>query len=583
MIGDVPTAGPALRPPSLQLSRRRFVQGAVAGTLLWASPQRGLARSRAAGRPAPFTQPLPRLSELTAADIDLTAAETLVQLLPGGPATRMWTFNGTFPGPLIRRPSGQRTTVTLHNQLPVAAGTLTLHHHGGHQESIHDGQPATNLVDVGSSRTYVYDLIEDGVGERGALQWYHDHSHQRTGRNSWMGLVGMFLVDDGLDAQLGLPTGDQDIALLLTDRAFDEANQLLDPFATRSGAGDGTPPGDEVVGDVFLMNGASQPFLDVQPRRYRFRLLNASNFRVYNLALEDGTPLVQVGNESGLLTEPVTRDAILLGPAERAEFIVDFHGRTGALNLISVPLASAGEVPRTAPARADLLQFRVAAGSVADTTVIPAALRPLPSWVDTLSHTPDRVWVFGLGVDPSGTTAWTVNGRTFDHERVDARPELGSTETWLFVNTGPVAISHYIHLHDVDWHLLSRNLAEPEPWESGLKETFRLDPGEVLLVGTRFTDHLGRFMVHCHMLEHEDHGMMTTFEVVEPGKGDRLPRSPIDPTPTLVRASMPPATAQDALAVLDHVARTGAAAPFSVLRRPLPALSTPIICTLDPR
>ena len=493
----------------IALSRRRFVQGALAGgALLWASPSSLLRSARA----ALAGSPLPIPEQLTGASIELVARVADIPILDGSP-TRMWTFNGTFPGPTIRRPVGAETRVTVVNDLPEAAGSLTIHHHGGHQASIHDGGPHPDLaIANGSSREYVYPLDEPG-----ALQWYHDHSHFRTGRNTWMGLMGLFLVDDpDEDARLGLPVGDDDIPLVICDRRFDDQNQLVEPFTAphREDAGPtetvgaGWPPGDEIAGDVYLVNGVVEPYLDVEARRYRFRILNASNFRVYNLMLDTGASMVQIGTESGLLPAPVDRTSVALGPGERVEVVVDFTRYAGQdVHLVATD--------------ATLMRFRVG-GAASGAGAPPAELRALPQWVNDLSHVPDRTWVFSLGADTGGRPAWTINGQAFDHCRVDARPELDSTETWLFVNAGPTAMTHYVHIHDVDWFVLSRNGVVPEPAEAGLKETFRLDPGESLLVGTKFTDYLGRFMIHCHMLEHEDHGMMATFEVVPPGQGDRL-------------------------------------------------------------
>jgi spore coat protein A, manganese oxidase len=484
---------------------------------------------------APFSVPLPIPEVLTDADITLTAAESDVQVLPGEP-TRMWTFNGSFPGPLIRRPAGEETRVTVVNDLPEEAGSITLHHHGNHNTAEHDGQPDGDLViPPGGSREYVYDLMEDGAPARARFQWYHDHSHHRTGRNLWRGLAGMFIVDDEVEAELGLPDGEHDIPLMIADRSFDQANQLTDPFTAPhrhhapvgSGHGQGWPPFDEVIGDRLLVNGAPQPYLEVEARRYRLRLLNASNFRPINVARSDGRPLVQIATEGGLLPAPVQRDAILLGPAERAEIVIDLAGFAGRnVTLNSVAREDGGLLPATEPAIAPLLQLRVGgAPAEPDTSRVPESLRPLPDWVADASPVPDRVWAFGLGPSPDESlhSSWTINGRTFDHSRVDARPEVGAIESWLLVNTTPIATSHYIHLHHSDWVLLSRNGRAPEPHEAGMKETFRLDPGEQVVVARRFNDHTGRFMLHCHMLEHEDHGMMATFEVVEEGEGDRLP------------------------------------------------------------
>jgi spore coat protein A, manganese oxidase len=485
----------------------------------------------------PFAVPLPIPETITDADITLTAAESDVQVLPGEP-TRMWTYNGTFPGPVIRRPAGEETRVTLVNDLPSEAGSLTLHNHGNHNAAEHDGQPEGEafVVEPGEERTYVYDLLEDGGPARARMQWYHDHSHHRTGRNVWRGLAGMFIVEDEVEAALGLPDGEHDIPLMIADRRFDAANQLDDPFTAPqrhhapagTGHGEGWPPFDEVVGDRMLVNGAPEPYAELEARRYRLRLLNASNFRPINVARSDGRPLVQIATEGGLLPAPVERDAILLGPAERAEVIIDltdFANRTVTLQSVA-RAGESGPLPGTEPAIGPILQLRVGGAPEApDTSTVPDVLRPLPDWVAEASTTPDRVWAFGLGPSPdeSGHSSWTINGRTFDHTRVDARPEVGSIESWMLVNTTPIATSHYIHLHHSDWVLLSRNGRAPEPHEAGMKETFRLDPGESVVVARRFNDHTGPFMLHCHMLEHEDHGMMATFEVVGEGEGDLLP------------------------------------------------------------
>ena len=471
----------------------------------------------AAGAAELFATPLPIPPVLADADITLRAAVADVSILPGAP-TKMWTFNGTFPGPTIRRPAGESTRVTVVHDLPAEADSLTIHHHGAHTASIHDGLPERETIAPGATRTYVYDHVEGGEPERAALQWYHDHSHHRTSFNSWMGLSGFFILDDAVEAALPLPRGAYELPLHITDRLFDDANQLNnvlfnDPSPLR-----------EISGTTYLVNGAPTPFADVEPRRYRLRFHNASGFKLLNLALLDGTtrlPMTQIGTESGLLPAAVDRTAILLGPAERADVVVDFSGFAGK-SLVLDSVARSTTLPADAAAVAGgLLQLRV--GSTVtepDAGAVPEQLRPLPAWTADAAAAPDRLWVFGRGIDPeTQRQVHTVNGRPFDPARIDAKPELDSVETWLLVNASPK--THYIHIHDVDWVVLRRNGADPEPYEAGLKETFRLDPGEFVTVAAKFTDHLGVYMIHCHMLDHEDGGMMTAWEVVEPGAGTR--------------------------------------------------------------
>lgn len=553
-----------------KLSRRAFLTQAGAltgGAMAWRLAGGWLPTARAMG---PFLNPLRIPTVLTGDHITLTAAETTMQVRPGAP-TAVWAFNGEFPGPTIRRPAGARTQVTVHHQLAaIGAESLTIHLHGGHTASQFDGQPERFVIEPGASYTYDYELMEDGEPERGALQWYHDHSHFRTGRNVWMGLAGMFVIDDPDDEARGLPIGDHDIPLMIADRLLDRSNQLRYPFPAdedRPPVGDGSPPFADAIGNVVLVNGTERPYLDVAPGRYRFRILNASNFRPYNLAIPDLGPVIQVGTESGLLPLATTRDAVLLGPAERAEVVVDFSHRAGdRLVMQSVALDSPRTIPATPPFEVDVMEFRV------DTTPSPvpaAALGPLPAlpaWASQAPLVPDRVFTFGLGIDPQGRSAWTINGRAFDHHRIDARPEIDSVETWMLVNDTPTSTSHYIHIHGGDWVVLSRNGEPPGHGDLGLKETFRVDPGEVLVVASKFTDHLGVFMIHCHMLEHEDHGMMTTYEVVEQGRGDLL-----NPVPG-VTSSLPPSSPHDA-----------GAQRLAPATKATPLPSAPVYCDLTAR
>lgn len=432
-----------------------------------------------------FTVPLPIPPVLTGRNITLTMKEADVPILPGE-KTRMWTFNGTFPGPTIRRPSGTRTRVTVVNDLPDEAGSMTIHHHGNHSAPRHDGQPDDHLIPPGGSRTYTYRLMEGGGPERAAFQWYHDHRMDVTGRNVWMGLAGMSIIDDAFDRSLPLPRGRFDVPLMVTDREFDSDNQI--PYAFDS---------EGPVTDHLLTNGAAEPYFDVADRKYRFRLLNASNVGIWTFTLSNEQEMVQIATDSGLLPEPVPRTEILLGPAERAEVVIDFAGHLGEKIILGTTTAG------------DVVEFRVTRDGE-ETSTIPSTLRPVPAF-----GPPDetRVWELGEIPDLQRGVVWTINGNTFDPDRVDAYPELGSTEKWVFVNKS--SSPHVMHIHDVDWLLQSRNGRPPAPHEAGLKESFFISAPGVLEMTSRFTDHVGRYVFHCHLLEHEDQSMMAQFEVVD--------------------------------------------------------------------
>jgi spore coat protein A, manganese oxidase len=433
----------------------------------------------------PFSRPLIIPKVLTGSNITLTAQVANVQILPGA-TTRMWTYNGTFPGPTIRRPTGQTTTVTLVNDLPASAGELTLHNHGNHSTAASDGQPDALLAAPGGgSVAYTYTGTEAGGNERGALQWYHDHRMNVTGRNIWMGLAGMYIIDDPADPQT-LPRGGFDVPLMLTDRSFTSTNQLSYHF---NAAG--------VTGNRTLVNGVPQPYFRVGDRKYRFRILNASNARSYELALSNGQAFIQIGTESGLLPAPVRRTRITLASAERVDVVIDFAGRLNH-NIVLQNLAATGSLSQ-------LMQFRVTR-DLTETSSIPSKLRALP--VLDATSAASRTFVFGRtrfgGI-------WTINGRPFDPARIDVQPRLGTTETWTFVNNS--GANHVIHIHDVDQQLVSRNGVAPKAYER-MKESWSLGIGETVVLKLKFTDNLGTFVFHCHILEHEDAAMMAQFEVV---------------------------------------------------------------------
>lgn len=466
-------------------SRQPRVALLVAGILIGVGLGIGAAAPTAASHPSAFSRPLIIPRVLTGSNITLTAAATDVQILPGA-KTRMWTYNGLFPGPTIRRPAGQTTTVTLVNKLPIAAGELTLHNHGNHSTSENDGQPDAFLAaPAGGSVTYTYTGTEAGGNERGAFQWYHDHRMDVTGRNVWMGLAGMYIIDDPADPQT-LPKGEFDVPLLIADRSFNAKNQLAYRF---DAAG--------VTGNHILVNGVPQPYFKVGDRKYRLRILNASNSRSYDLALSNGQSFIQIGTESGLLPAPVRRTRILIGPAERVEVVVDFAKRLNQ-KIVLQNLAATGSLRQ-------LMQFRVTR-DLTDNSSVPTKLRPLPP----LDPTSAVTRTFEFSRERFGGR-WTINGMVFDPNRVDAQPNLDTTETWILKNKS--STNHVIHIHDVDQQLVSRNGVKPAAYEL-MKESWNLKGGETAVVKLKFTDNVGRYVFHCHILEHEDAGMMAQFEVV---------------------------------------------------------------------
>jgi spore coat protein A len=474
----------------------------VVSTLVVASASAVVPVSGASSPDYPrFTLPLKIPPVLTEPDITLTMAETQQQLMPTGPPTTMWTYNSSFPGPTIRRPTGVPTNVTIKNNLPASAGSMSTHHHGAQTTEDSDGQPSRYLIAPGASKTYTYPAIDNGAPERAAPQWYHDHRDMVTGRDLWMGLLGAFIYDDPLEQSLNLPKGEFDIPLMVTDREFDASNQI--PYSFLSNG---------VFGDVILVNGVPQPFYEVGDRRYRFRLYNVSNKRDYRFKLSNGQSMTQIGTDAGLLPAPVSRTSIRLGPAERADVVIDFAGHLNENIVLENGDAEFGPGERDG----EVMQFRVTRDVTDTSSPVPATLRPLAA---TGTPVTTRIWDF----DRAGGK-WTINGKGFDADRVDAKPTLGTTERWVFRN--PSTQAHMVHVHLGDQKLVSRNGQPPQSFER-LKDTWYVGPGEEVVVDIPFTDYAGTFIMHCHVLEHEDDGMMTQFETVRAAAGT----APVAPGP----------------------------------------------------
>jgi FtsP/CotA-like multicopper oxidase with cupredoxin domain len=454
---------------------------------------------------------------LTGSHITIPVRQANVRVLPHGPKTRMWTFDGMYPGPTIERPAGHKTKVTFVNHLPGYIGDITVHLHGDHHASASDGQPASKLIKPGGRRTYIYPLKESGKPEPAAFDFYHDHHMGTTGRDNWYGLQGMFLIHSASQDRLHLPSGKRDVPLMVTDRSFDSLNQLTDPFANPSTGllGANSPPGDATVGQDILVNGTYSPHFDVKAQRYRLRLLNASNFSSYDFALSGGMSFTQIGTGDSLLPKPLVRKDIVLGPSQRADVIVNFAHHAHQ-NIVLRSIARKSTTPGAiGTEQAPIMQFRVGS-KTADASHVPAKLPTVaPIKAPTV---PSAVWVFGLGgalQDGGAGLIWTVNGQAYDPKRIDQTVPLGSTQTWLLVNLS--TITHYIHIHEEQWHTIQVNGSPPPPWEKGLVDTWEIDPGQSVEVAAKFTDYTGVFMVHCHMLDHEDHGMMAQFAVTKGG------------------------------------------------------------------
>ncbi|WP_346012055.1 multicopper oxidase domain-containing protein [Streptomyces sp. SID3343] len=483
--------------------------GRAAGSPRRAGEDAVVLRSRAAV-PDAFAVPLPipPVADPVCRDGDtdyyeIEQREAAVAILPGA-VTTVWGYDGMFPGPTIAARSGRRVVVTMRNRLPVPTVT---HVHGSVTPPESDGYP-TDLVPSGDERTYEYPL-----GQRAATLWYHDHRMDYTAPQIWRGLLGVFLVHDDEDDALSLPRGDRDVPLLLCDRSFDADGSFLYPALDPRGTGDQPGVRDEfaggVLGDVQLVNGAPWPELAVAAGRYRFRLVNGSNARSYLLALcagDSGPAAVftQIGSDGGLLAAPVEHDGLAVSPGERFDVVVDFSGYPVGSHVTMLNTLGAGRMGQ-------VMRFVVtsAARDEQDDARVPDRLSTLalPSAADAVAV---RTFDFRRTEGSGGHAMWTINGRPFDVDETLAEVGLGTVERWRFRSDG----HHPVHLHMAHFRVLSRDGHAPAASDAGWKDTVDLRPREVVDVLVRFDGYRGRYVLHCHNLEHEDMAMMANFDVV---------------------------------------------------------------------
>jgi len=407
---------------------------------------------------------------MDAADALVTAGAAELDL--GSHVSRGWGYNATLPGPTLRTRVGERARIGVVNQL---SEDTTVHGHGMVVPASMDGHPA-DAVPPGAGYSYEYPIVQ-----RAGMSWYHPHPHGRTGRQVWRGLAGAIIVEDPM-AEQGLPSGDREIPLLLRDGLLDRAGQL--EYRRRDSG---------MVGNFPLVNGVPYPRITLAPALHRFRVLNAANARVFRLGMRDGSHFTLIGNDGGLLDQPLELDTIELGPAERVDILLDLsdHATGGQLSL------------RCNRAGWDLLEMHVA-GEPEREAVIPTAFSPIPR-LSVGPSTRRRAFRF------EGHRR--INDREYRMEHVDFRVPLGETETWTFESAG--GAPHPVHVHGTHFQVLSRSGGRGRvfPWEQGWKDTVLLEDQERVEIAIRFDSYKGVFLLHCHKLEHEDAGMMLNFEV----------------------------------------------------------------------
>jgi spore coat protein A len=453
------------------------------------------------------------------------------------PPTRFWSFGPSAPGPTFETRSGEPLLIEWANALPTEhflpvdhsihgaeagkpAVRTVVHVHGAKTGPESDGYPEDWIV-PGKSSLYFYPNQQDA-----AMLWYHDHTLGINRLNVYAGLLGAFFIRDSVEAALNLPQGKYELPLILYDRMLTQDAQLLYPVSPDPQS----PWVPELSGNAILVNGKLYPYLDVEPRKYRFRVLNASNARFYHLSLVENAaadkpfagdlaPFHQIGTDQGLLPTPVPLTNLEIAPGERADLVVDFSQHRGALLVLKNDAFI-------------VMQFRVSSGKVADTSSLPPSLRPVAR-IPESQAVQTRLLTLNEYVNKAGNPVMMLLNGSHWNAPVTEKPVLGSTEIWTLIN--PTNDSHPIHLHLVRFQILDRQSYEPwlfqtkrqlhfmgppqapDPNEAGWKDTVRADSHMVTRIIVPFTGFTGRYVWHCHILEHEDNEMMRPYEVISAG------------------------------------------------------------------
>lgn len=506
----------------------------------------------------PFVDPLPIPPQAEPVGVhegaplyEVTLRQVEQKLHRDLPPTPVFTYNGIWPGPTFDVQHDQPVHVRWRNALPEhypdwlpvdrshhvpddMPRTVT-HLHGGITKSRSDGYPVWTQ-DPGEEALYHYPN-GDAQGD-GAMLWYHDHAMGNTRLNVYAGLAGFYLLrNPETEAELNLPSGDYEIPLVLQDRNFAEDGTLVYPGVCRN---------------FGVVNGAVFPYLEVEPRRYRFRVLNGSNFRIKRLALSNGASFSVIGGDDGLLSRTVETDELLLAPAERADIVVDFSEMAGEEVILENTTSCFGPQRDGQQRMGDvglphLMQFRVAeTADSPDESTIPQ--QPVAEDRELERILAEKTVERDVTLDEHEDFLFLINDRHFDAP-VEIRPRLGESEVWNIVNLTDEAHPFHIHLisfriiervpfrdggveayirdrdagqlKELDSYLISSQAEAPAPQETGPKDVALAPFGYVTRLAVRWYGFPGRYVIHCHLLDHEDNDMMRPIEVLPAEASDK--------------------------------------------------------------
>ena len=437
---------------------------------------------------------------------DLTMQNGITEFFEGY-QTPTSGINGSYLGPTLKVRDGTAIRFNVSNALEEPS---TLHWHGMHLPASMDGGPH-QIVRQGETWASKFT-----VKQKAASLWYHPHLMGKTAEHVWRGMAGMVIIEDTESDALPLPDsyGIDDVPLVLQDRTFTRDGRMdygLSMHSRMMG----------MVGNVPFANGTYAPYFEATTTKLRLRILNGSNASTYNLVLDNGANFVQVATDGGFLEAPVKLGLLQLAPAERAEIIVDLAaGENVTLLNVAIGGSSSGGMMGGENNNAGAFPFLEirAAATLVQSSDLPSRLTTM-DWLNEADAVKTRVFNLemrmGMGAMMGGGNSHSINGKVMDMARIDEVVNLGDTEIWELRNVS--MMPHPFHMHDVQFQILDRNGHPPAPNEHGRKDVVMVNPNEVVRIIMRFEDYADAnapFMYHCHILEHEDAGMMGQFVVV---------------------------------------------------------------------
>lgn len=407
-----------------------------------------------------------------------------------GKQTPTWGINGSYLGPTIRVSRGDQVSFDVVNHLNEDS---TLHWHGMRLPAMMDGGPH-QMIEAGATWQPFWTIEQPA-----ATTWYHPHLHGKTAQHVYRGLAGLFIIEDEESKKLPSEYGVNDIPMIIQDKIFKGDGSLNENMSM-------TPFG--LLGNQILVNGTHDPYLEVTASQVRFRLLNGSNARAYNIGFSDDRSFDLVGNDAGLLPEPVNVDRLLLSPGERAEIVVEF--KAGEETIMHSFAGKDG----IENGEFDLVKI-IADNRLSTSSPLPNRLtaeRP----IEVPEHA--KVRKFEL------TLKSAINGKKMEMDRIDEVIPAGAREIWEITNNG---WDHNFHIHDAAFTIIDKNGKLPSIYERGRKDTVFIPNGTSVRLAVDFGNYPDPdtpYMYHCHLLYHEDSGMMGQFIIVEPGTESQVSR-----------------------------------------------------------